>query len=73
MICVTVVKLKRLLIISSNVPLYTILRNGLKLEADFVPMLTLNIILNGEATLSEQSNLELHTALSENILKTYRF
>ena len=54
-------------------PQYTILRNDLDLETGFVPILTLNIILNGDSSLSEQRNLALHTAVSKYILETDRF
>ena len=36
-------------------------------------ILTLNIILNGDSSLSGQRNLALHTAVSKYILETDRF
>ena len=50
-----------------------ILRNDLDLETGFVRILTLNIILNGDSSLSEQRNLALHTAVSKYILESDRF
>ena len=50
-----------------------ILRNDLDLETGFVPILTLNIILNGDRSVTEQRNLALHTAVSKYILETDRF
>ena len=47
-------------------PQYTTLRNGLDLETGFVPILTLNIILNGDSSLFVQRNLAY-------ILETNRF
>ena len=51
---------------------YTILRNELDLETDFVPMLTLNIILNAGYSLSDQRNRVLQTAVLKYILETNR-
>ena len=48
-------------------PKYTISRNDLDLETGFVLILTLNIILNGYSSLSEQRNLALHSAVSKYI------
>ena len=36
-------------------------------------IINLNIILNGDSSLSEQRNLALHTAVSKYILETNRF
>ena len=54
-------------------PLYTIYRNDLQIETMFLHSLTLNIILNGDITLSAQRNIEIHTAVSKYIMKTNRF
>ena len=54
-------------------PLYTIYRNDLQIETMFLHSLTLNIILNGDITLSAQRNIENHTAVSKYIMKTNRF
>ena len=40
-------------------PLYTIYRNDLQIETMFLHSLTLNIILNGDITLSAQRNCRL--------------
>ena len=54
-------------------PPYTIYRNNLQIETMFLLSLTLNIILNGDITLSAQRNIEIHTAVSKYIMKTNRF
>ena len=43
--------------------LYTIYRNNLTLQIKTV--FTLNMILNGDITLSSQRNIEIHTAVSK--------
>ena len=48
-------------------PLYTIYRNDLQIETMFLHSLTLNIILNGDITISAQRNI------SKYIMKTNRF
>ena len=54
-------------------PQYIFLRNDLDLETGFVPILTLNIIFNGDSSPSEQRHLALYTAVSKYILETNRF
>ena len=49
-------KIKLYLYIKGYIYIF-ILRNGLELEKGFVPILTLNIILNGDNILTEQRNL----------------
>ena len=56
-----------------NYPLYTILRNDLELETGSVPIFTLKIILNEDATPSEQRNLELRTVVSKYFSENNRF
>ena len=54
-------------------PFYTIYRNDLQIETMFLHSLILNIILNGDITLSAQRNIEIHTAVSKCIIKTNSF